>query len=36
LCGWIADILDDIENEGTVDRVRAQVVELCQRFPVYG
>jgi glycine hydroxymethyltransferase len=36
LCGWIADILDDIENEGTVDRVRGQVIELCQRFPVYG
>ena len=35
LCGWIADILDDIENEGTIDRVREQVIELCQRFPVY-
>ncbi len=35
MCGWIADILDDIENEGTIDRVREQVIELCQRFPVY-
>ena len=35
LCGWIADILDDIDNEETNDRVRAQVIELCQRFPVY-
>ncbi len=35
LSGWIADILDDIENEGTIDRVREQVIELCRRFPVY-
>jgi len=35
LCGWIADILDDIENEETIDRVRGQVLELCGRFPVY-
>ncbi len=35
LSGWIADILDDIENEELIDRVRAQVLELCQRFPVY-
>jgi glycine hydroxymethyltransferase len=35
LSGWIADILDDIDNEETNDRVRAQVIELCQRFPVY-
>jgi glycine hydroxymethyltransferase len=36
LCGWNADILDDIENEETIDRVRGQVLELCKRFPVYG
>jgi len=36
LTGWIADILDDVENEEVVDRVRSQVLELCQRFPVYG
>jgi glycine hydroxymethyltransferase len=35
LTGWIADILDDIENEETIERVRGQVVELCARFPVY-
>ncbi len=33
--GWIADILDDIENEETVERVRGQVLDLCKRFPVY-
>jgi len=36
LTGWIADILDEVENEETIDRVRSQVLELCQRFPVYG
>ena len=36
LTGWIADILDDLENEETIERVRNQVLELCSRFPVYG
>jgi glycine hydroxymethyltransferase len=36
LAGWIADVLDDIEDEDRVRRVREQVLELCQRFPVYG
>ncbi len=35
LTGWIADILDDIENEETIERVRNQVLQLCKRFPVY-
>ena len=34
--GWICDILDDLDNEAVNDRVRAQVAELCARFPVYG
>src|SRR5690606_4437143 len=36
LAGWIADVLDDIGNEETIDRVRQQVLELCARYPVYG
>ncbi len=35
LTGWIADILDDLDNEETIKRVRNQVLELCARFPVY-
>ena len=35
LAGWIADVLDNIEDEKTIDRVRGQVLELCSRFPVY-
>ncbi|MDG9670363.1 serine hydroxymethyltransferase [Hahella sp. CR1] len=35
LTGWICDVLDDIENEETIQRVKLQVLELCKRFPVY-
>ncbi|MDX2410862.1 MAG: serine hydroxymethyltransferase [Woeseiaceae bacterium] len=35
LTGWIADILDDINNEETIERVRGKVLDLCKRFPVY-
>jgi glycine hydroxymethyltransferase len=35
LAGWIADILDDIENEETNKAIQAKVIELCARFPVY-
>ena len=36
LTGWMCDILDDLNNETVIDRVRGQVAELCARFPVYG
>jgi glycine hydroxymethyltransferase len=36
LTGWVADILDSGGTEPVVARVRAQVVEMCARFPVYG
>lgn len=36
LAGWIADILDDIENLSIQENVRNQISELCKRFPVYG
>ena len=32
---WIADIIDDIENDEVVAKVRSQVTELCHKFPVY-
>jgi glycine hydroxymethyltransferase len=35
LSQWICDILDDIENEVMIKRVRGQVLDLCKRFPVY-
>ena len=36
LSTWIADILDHMGDEATVERVRSEVVALCRRFPVYG
>lgn len=36
LTGWMGDILDDLNNEAVIERVRGQVAELCARFPVYG
>ncbi|HYQ93147.1 MAG TPA: serine hydroxymethyltransferase [Candidatus Competibacteraceae bacterium] len=36
LAGWICDILDDLDNEQVIARVKSQVLELCARFPVYG
>jgi glycine hydroxymethyltransferase len=36
LTGWMCDILDDLDNEATIERVRGQVAELCAKFPVYG
>ena len=35
IANWIADIIDDIENDDVVAKVRGQVTQLCQRFPVY-
>jgi glycine hydroxymethyltransferase len=35
LSHWIADILGSMGDEGTVERVRGEVTELCRRFPVY-
>jgi glycine hydroxymethyltransferase len=35
LAGWIADILDNIGSQGTIEKVQKKVLELCRRFPVY-
>lgn len=35
LSNWIADILDDINNEATIAKVKEQVLLLCREFPVY-
>jgi glycine hydroxymethyltransferase len=35
LAGWICDVLDDIEDEATIERVRGRVLDLCGRYPVY-
>ncbi len=35
LAGWICDVLDDINDEACIERVRGQVLDICARFPVY-
>jgi glycine hydroxymethyltransferase len=36
LAGWICDVLDDHENTGVIEQVKAKVLDVCARFPVYG
>jgi len=36
LAGWIADVLDDVNNQQTIASVKAKVLEICSRLPVYG
>ncbi len=32
----VADVLDAEGSDAVVERVKAQVLDLCKRFPVYG
>jgi glycine hydroxymethyltransferase len=36
LASWICDILDDIRNEQVIAGVQEKVIDICNRFPVYG
>jgi glycine hydroxymethyltransferase len=35
LSGWIADVLDNMDDSAVHDVVRDKVTQLCRRFPVY-
>ncbi len=35
MTNWIADILDNIEDNEVVSRVKGDVLKLCKNFPVY-
>jgi len=35
LTGWIADILECVNDETVIARVKRDVLQLCQEFPVY-
>jgi glycine hydroxymethyltransferase len=35
LAGWMCEVLDDIDDEQGIERIKEQVVQLCRRFPVY-
>jgi glycine hydroxymethyltransferase len=35
LAGWICDVLDNINDESVINTVKAKVLDICARFPVY-
>jgi glycine hydroxymethyltransferase len=35
LAGWMCDVLDNINDEAVIERVKGKVLEICARFPVY-
>jgi glycine hydroxymethyltransferase len=35
IISWIVDILDNIKNEAVITRVKSEVLDLCNKFPVY-
>jgi len=35
LTNWMCDIMDDIQDESIIARVKQQVLDVCARFPVY-
>ena len=35
LGGWMCDVLDNINDEAVIERVKGKVLDICARFPVY-
>lgn len=35
VANWMCDIMDDMSNESVIEGIKAEVMELCARFPVY-
>ena len=35
LANWICDVLDNIDDEQTIQAVKAKVLDICRRLPVY-
>lgn len=35
LAGWICDVLDNINDEAVIERIKKQVLDICTRYPVY-
>ena len=35
LADWMCDLLDDMDNEAVIERVKDNVREICRRYPVY-
>ncbi|EPC0651273.1 serine hydroxymethyltransferase [Escherichia coli] len=35
LAGWICDVLDSINDEAVIERIKGKVLDICARYPVY-
>ncbi|MHB8473354.1 MAG: serine hydroxymethyltransferase [Gammaproteobacteria bacterium] len=35
LANWMCDVMDDLGNNAVIERVKAQVLEICAKYPVY-
>ena len=35
LTGWMCDVIDSRGDQAVIDEVKAKVLDLCKRFPVY-
>jgi glycine hydroxymethyltransferase len=35
IAGWIAQVLNDSTNESLINKIKAQVKDLCLKFPIY-
>ena len=35
LADWICDVIDDLESEAVIERVRDDAIQLCRKYPVY-
>ncbi|MFT2090557.1 serine hydroxymethyltransferase [Paraglaciecola sp. 2405UD69-4] len=36
VANWICDVLDNIDDQAVIAKVKSEVVTLCEQFPVYG
>jgi glycine hydroxymethyltransferase len=36
LANWMADVVEDVENDSRINRVAAEIKELCDQFPAPG
>ncbi|EHY1757252.1 serine hydroxymethyltransferase [Escherichia coli] len=35
LAGWMCDVLDSINDEPVIERIKGKVLDICARYPVY-
>ncbi|HEC22019.1 MAG TPA: serine hydroxymethyltransferase [Chloroflexi bacterium] len=35
IAGWLADVIENIEDKATIERVRHEVEEVCEQFPLW-